>query len=151
MFNRFTRSGNSLTRRVRHIEKKHESLERELLKLKNKTIEEAEILQERSNSERDSAWRQLIDNQELKDFATLSKYFSLGLGGASFGHSIVQRSLSEDQQKALVYNLETSYAIIEQQTNNCYTMDYWSVTEEKKIIKLKTVVEEKKPRWKFWA
>ena len=46
-------------------------------------------------------------------------------------------------------DIETSYAIIEQQDNNCHIMDYWSKTEENRMLKLKSV-EIKKPIWKFW-
>ena len=90
-----------------------------------------------------------MDNQDMKDVVTLTKYTGFVGAGLGYTHSKVSGTLSEEQQKALVNNLETSYAIIEQQDNNCHIMDYWSKAEENIMLKLKRV-EIKKPIWKFW-
>ena len=120
-------------------------------KLKNeKDIELLENQGRNNSEEQQSAWRQFMDNQEIKDAATLTKYFGLGGAGLKYAHSKVNERLSEEQQKALLASIETSYAVIEQQDNNCHIMDYWSKTEENRMLRLKSVEIKKKPIWKFW-
>ena len=142
--------GRNLTRQLRDIEKKQDRILKEFEKLRNQKDMEVLENQGRNNSEEQhSAWRQLMDNQEMQDAVTLTKYFGLGGAGLKYAHSKINEQLSEEQQKALLSNLETSYAIIEQQDNNCHIMDYWSKTEENRMLKLKRV-EIKRPIWKFW-
>jgi len=142
--------GRRLTKQLRDIEKKQDKLLKEFEKLKNeKDIEVLENQGRNNSEEQQSAWRQLMDNQEIQDAANLTKYFGLGGAGLKYAHSKVSEKLSEEQQKALLASIETSYAVIEQQDNNCHIMDYWSKTEENRMLRLKSV-EIKKPIWKFW-
>ena len=141
-------TGRQLTRRIKNIERKQDKILKEFEKLKNE--KNLEVLENQGISEeQQSAWRQLMDNQTMQDVATLTKYYGLGGAGLKYAHSKVNEQLSEEQQKALLSSIETSYAIIEQQDNNCHIMDYWSKTEENNMLKLKRV-EIKKPIWKFW-
>ena len=114
---------------------------KEFEKLKDrKNIEMIENQSKNNNSEdQQSAWRELMDNQALKDAVGLTKYIGLGGAGLKYAHTKVNEHLSEDQQKALLNNIETSYAVFEQQDNNCHVMDYWSKTEENKMLKLKNL------------
>ena len=80
-----------------------------------------------------------MDNQKMKNVVTLTKYGGLGGAGLKYAHSIVSEQLTEEQQKALLNSLDTSYAIIEQQNNHCHIMDYWSKTDENHMLKLKNL------------
>lgn len=91
-----------------------------------------------------------MENQGMmKDALTLTQWYGVLDGGSGYIHTKFFELLSEEQQKAFLNSIDTSYAIIEQQENNCVIIDYWSKTEESKMLKLKRV-EIKKPIWKFW-
>ena len=105
-----------LARQLKRMEKNQNKMLKELEKLKEKK-EAEELLESQGNSEEQPSWRDLLDSQEVKDALTLTKIYGLG-AGVSYGHSKVYRQLSENQQKAWLSTLDTSFAVIEQQDND---------------------------------
>lgn len=143
----------NLTKIVKQTEINQTKILKEFERLKNKRVNEIEMAENQVKNnveEKESAWRQLMDNKLIQDAATLTKYYGFGGAGLKYAHCKVNDLLTKDQQKALLATMETSHAIIEQQKNDCHIMDYWTKTEENKMLNLKSI-EVKKPFWKFWG
>ena len=138
---------------LKKLKKGQDSLLRELEELKrtNKEMIEQTLDQgKKAGEEQQASWRRAVNDPEVKDAMAATSIVSLPAKGVSYLHTVSSEELTDKQQKALINEYEISYAIIEQQNNNCFTMDYWSKTEQNTLFKLKR--EEIKRTWwnKFW-